>query len=188
MSAANMVARNFPWVTQVGGEQVTFRLMTPEDQREVLEFVKALPERDLYYLMNDVREPAGMERWIEGLRGNKTFTVLAETGAKLIGYGSLWRGRMPWLRHVGEVRIMVSPAARGRGLGKLLAKEIFAVAHDLDLKRLIVRLTSAQTSACYLFQSLGFHIEAILAECVIDEQERTQDLIFMSYDVAGFHG
>lgn len=188
MSAASVVAQHFPWVTQVGGDQVTFRLMTPEDQREVYLFVNTLPEHDLFYLMNDIREPSGIERWIDGLREQKIFTVLAEADKELLGYGSLRCGRMAWTRHLGEVRVMISPGARGRGLGKLLAKEIFAVAHDVGLKRIVVRLTSTQIAARYLFQHLGFHIEAILADCVIDDQDRTQDLIFMSYDVAGFHG
>jgi hypothetical protein len=56
------------------------------------------------------------------------------------------------------------------------------------MRRLIARLTSKQVSARYLFQRLGFHIEAILADCVIDSEGRTQDMIFMSYDVSGFHG
>jgi L-amino acid N-acyltransferase YncA len=149
--------------------------------------VNTLPEHDLFYLMDDIREPSGMQRWIEGLRQQKVFTVLAEVEQNLLAYGSLRCGRMAWTRHLGEVRIMVSPQARGRGLGKVLGKEVFAVAHDLGLRRLIVRLTSAQIPARYLFQHLGFHIEALLAECVIDEQGQPQDLIFMSYDVAGFH-
>ena len=62
------------------------------------------------------------------------------------------------------------------------------MAHDLKLRRLIARLTSSQTPARYLFQHLGFHIEALLADCVIDRAGPTQDLVFMSYDVAGFHG
>ena len=171
----------------LAGEQVTFRLMIPEDRDQVLQFVNNLPEHDLFYLMNDIREPSGMQRWVEGLQEQKVFTILAEIDNRLLGYGSLRCGRMAWTRHLGEVRIMVSPDARGRGLGKLLAKEIFAVAHDVGLRRIIVRLTSAQVAARYLFQHLGFHIEALLSECVIDEQGHTQDLIFMSYDVAGFH-
>ena len=74
------------------------------------------------------------------------------------------------------------------GLGKLLAKEIFAVANDLGLRRIIARLTSKQIPARYLFQHLGFHIEAVLADCVIDNEGRTEDLLFMSYDVTGFPG
>lgn len=83
---------------------------------------------------------------------------------------------------------MVGPSLRGKGIGRTLAKELFAAAHDLGLRRILARLTSAQIPARYLFQHLGFHIEALLADCVIDDGGRTQDLIIMSYDVSGFHG
>ncbi len=182
------VAHNFPWTVRVAGTDVKFRLMTPGDSGEVRQFVSELPEEDLFFLMDDPRDPAGMERWVNRVREGLSLTVLAESGGTLIGYGTLRRGGMTWTRHLGEIRLMISPAYRGKGLGKLLAKEVFAVAHDLELRRLIARLTSSQTPARYLFQHLGFHIEALLADCVIDREGRTEDLVFMSYDVAGFHG
>jgi L-amino acid N-acyltransferase YncA len=188
MAAGGAVARHFPWSAAVAGRQVRFRLMQADDREKVLQFVKSLPEEDLFYLINDIRDPSGMTRWIEGIRDQTATTVLAESEGILLGYGMLRGGQLRWTRHLGEVRVMVSPAERGKGLGKLLAKEIFAVAHDIGLRRIMVRLTSKQTPARYLFQHLGFHIEAVLADCVIDEHGVTQDMIFMSYDVTGFHG
>jgi len=185
---AAIAARHFPWVTQVSGERVTFRLMTPEDQAQVLQFVRSLPEEDLYYLINDIRDPVGMQRWIEGVKDGGMTTVIAEADGKLLGYATLRHGQLKWTRHMAEMRIMVSPQARGKGIGKILGKEIFAVANESGLRRIFARVTSKQLRARYLFQHLGFHIEAVLAECVIDNEGRTQDMIFMSYDVAGFHG
>lgn len=189
MTAGTEIARHFPWTAQVSGEQVTFRLMTPDDRDSVLAFVNSLPEEDLYYLINDVRNTAGMNRWIKGIVDHNMTTILVWSArGELLGYGTLRCGDLRWTRHLGEIRIMVSPGGRGRGLGKLLGKEVFAVAHDAGLRRIFARVTSKQVSARYLFQRLGFHIEAVLADCVIDNESRTQDMIFMSYDVAGFHG
>jgi L-amino acid N-acyltransferase YncA len=184
---AAAISSHFPWTTSVAGTQISFRLMVPEDRDEVLRFVNSLPETDLFYLMNDVRDPAAMNRWTQGLRDHLAYTVLAESGGQLLGYGSLFLGRMRWTRHLGEIRIMVGSSQRSRGLGKMLAHEIFAVAHDLGLRRIIARLTAAQVPARHMFQRLGFHIEALLADCVIDEDGRTDDLVIMSYDVSGFH-
>jgi hypothetical protein len=47
---------------------------------------------------------------------------------------------------------------------------------------------SAQWSARRLFEQLGFQMEALLADWAIDRAGQTQDLVLMSYDVAGFHG
>lgn len=188
VAAGTAVTRQFPWSAAVGGRKIEFRLMTPADREEVLRFVKSLPEEDLFYLINDIRDPAGMDRWIEGIQDHTATTVLAEADGVLLGYGLLRGGQLRWTRHLAEIRVMVSPEARGSGIGKLLAKEVFAVAHDVGMRRIIARLTSKQVSARYLFQHLGFHIEAILADCVIDNEGRTHDMIFMSYDVSGFHG
>lgn len=189
MTVGAVAARHLPWTAQVGGEPVTFRLMTPDDRDRVLAFVKSLPEEDLYYLINDIRNPAGMNRWIEGIVDRSMITILAISPRdELLGYATLRSGQLRWTRHLGEIRIMVSPKARGRGVGKLLGKEVFAAAHDTDMRRIFARVTSKQMPARYLFQHLGFHIEALLAECVIDNEGRTQDMMFMSYDVAGFHG
>jgi L-amino acid N-acyltransferase YncA len=187
-SASAAIAQHFPWTASVAGRQVSFRLMKPEDGGPVLQFVRSLPEEDLFYLINDIRDPEGMKRWIAGLGDQTATTVLAEADGRLLGYGLLRGGHLRWTRHLAEVRVMVAPEFRGNGLGRLLAKEVFAVAHDVGMRRLIARLTSQQISARYLFQHLGFHIEAVLADCVIDKEGLTQDMIFMSYDVSGFHG
>jgi L-amino acid N-acyltransferase YncA len=188
MGAGAVVTRQFPWTTQVGGERVTFRLMTPEDQAVVLAFVRRLPEEDLYYLINDIRDPAGMNRWIADVRDGSMTTVLAEGYGQLLGYSTLRLGQLKWTRHMAEMRIMVAPEMRGKGIGRMLGKEIFAVAHDTGLRRIFARVTSHQATALRLFGRLGFHIEATLADCVINDQGRTEDMIFLSYDVAGFHG
>lgn len=188
MAAGAAVNRHFPWTAAVAGRQVTFRLMTPDDREPVLRFVKGLPEEDLFYLINDIRDPAAMNRWIEGIADHTATTVLAEADGELLGYGLLRGGHLKWTRHLAEIRVMTAPEVRGKGLGKLLAKEVFAVAHDAGMWRLIARLTSKQVAARFLFQRLGFHIEAVLADCVIDSEGRTHDMVFMSYDVSGFHG
>ena len=188
MPTSTVVAQHFPWVTTVSGEQVAFRLMKPQDRDAVHQFIVSLPESDLFYLMDDTRKPGGMARWIEGIQDHSVITVLAESGTQLLGYGSVRRGRMKWNSHLGEMRIMVAPAHRGKGIGALLGKEVFAAAHDLGLCRIVARITSTQAPARYMFQHLGFHIEALLADCVIDQDGRMQDLIIMSYDVSGFHG
>jgi L-amino acid N-acyltransferase YncA len=188
MAAGNAVTRHLPVNVRIADKEVVLRLMTPDDREPVLRFLQTLPEHDLFYLMDDIRSPSGMNRWVEAVRERFVTTVIAEASGQVAGYSALRRGLAQWTRHLGEIRIMVSPELRGKGLGKLLAREVFTLAHDLELRRIVARLTSTQLPARYLLQHLGFHIEAVLADCVIDDQGRTQDLFVMSYDVTGFHG
>ena len=179
--------RHFPYTARVGDASITLRLMTPEDREELLAFMRAQPEDDLFFLLVDVTTPEGLEHWMRDLQEGRNVTVLAEEAGKLLGYSSLHHGQTRWTRHLGEIRLMMAPDQRGRGVGRLLGHEIFLIAHEMGLRRIVVRVASGQKSARRLFERLGFHMEALLPDWVIDRQGRTQDLVLMSYDVAGFH-
>jgi RimJ/RimL family protein N-acetyltransferase len=188
MPAPATAPRNFPYTARVGDADVAFRLMTSRDREGFLTFMRAQPEDDLFFLLLDVTTPEGLEHWMDDLAQGRNITVLAEQDGKLIGYSSLHHGQTRWTRHLGEIRLLVAPDQRGRGLGQLLGHEVFSIAHDLGLQRIVVRVASSQRSARRLFERLGFHLEALLADCVMDRDGHTQDLVLMSYDVTGFHG
>lgn len=188
MPESAIAQRHFPYTVRVGDASVVLRLMTPGDREAFLAFMRAQPEDDLFFLLVDVTSPEGLEHWMGDLEQGRNITVLAEESGRLLGYSSLHHGQTRWTRHSGEIRLLVAPAQRGRGVGRVLAREVFSLAHDLDLLRITVRIASGQQSARRLFERLGFHMEALLADWVIDRQGRTQDLVLMSYDVAGFHG
>jgi len=188
MPESAIASRHFPYTALAGEGRVTLRLMTPEDREAFLTFMRAQPEDDLFFLLVDVTTPEGLDHWMGDLQNGRNVTVLAEEGGKLLGYSSLHHGQARWTRHLGEIRLLMAPGQRGRGVGRLLGHEVFSIAHDMGLQRIVVRVASAQSSARHLFERLGFHMEALLADWVIDRQGHTQDLVLMSYDVAGFHG
>jgi len=188
MPESAIAQRHFPYTARAGDASITLRLMTPEDREAFLAFMRAQPEDDLFFLLVDVTTPEGLDHWMGDLQNGRNITVLAEEGGKLLGYSSLHHGQARWTRHLGEIRLLMAPGQRGRGVGRLLGHEVFSIAHDLGLQRIVVRVASAQSSARHLFERLGFHMEALLADWVVDRQGHTQDLVLMSYDVAGFHG
>jgi RimJ/RimL family protein N-acetyltransferase len=188
MPESAIAQRHFPYTARVGDASITLRLMTPGDREAFLTFMRAQPEDDLFFLLVDVTTPEGLDHWMGDLQNGRNITVLAEEGGKLLGYSSLHHGQARWTRHLGEIRLLMAPGQRGRGVGRLLGHEVFSIAHDMGLQRIVVRVASAQSSARHLFERLGFHMEALLADWVIDRQGHTQDLVLMSYDVAGFHG
>jgi len=186
MADTSVVKRTYPWQTSVGGVEVTFRLMEPSDRETVLSFARALPDHDLLFLRTDVTDPKVVEEWIENLKKGRTITVMAESGSDLLGYASLHHNEVLWTRHVGEIRVLLKPELRGFGLGKALANEVFAIAKDLGLQKVMVQMTTDQRGARGMVESLGFRPEALLADFVIGRDGRTYDLLIMSYDVTGF--
>ena len=49
----------------------------------------------------------------------------------------------------------------------------------------MAQMTSDQKGAIATFKRLGFQMEALLQDFVIDRSDRTHDLIVMAYDVTG---
>jgi RimJ/RimL family protein N-acetyltransferase len=47
-------------------------------------------------------------------------------------------------------------------------------------------MTPDQAGARAVFEKLGFHVEAVLADYVEDRQGRPRDMLIMTHDVHGF--
>jgi RimJ/RimL family protein N-acetyltransferase len=162
--------------------------MQSSDRDAVLQFAQALPADDLLFLPLDISHPKVVDGWVRSLDSKRTATVVAESGGRLIGLGTLVRSETTWARHLGNIRLLVSTDARGIGLGGVLANEVFAFAESLGLQKVVAQMAAEQRGAQAVFEKLGFKAEALLADYVIDRQGRTHDLIVMSYDVTGLNG
>ena len=178
--------RTYPWESHIGGRPVTFRLMRADDKQLFKDFIRSLPQEDNFYLLLDIRKDRAIDSWMKGIESGQTTSVIALENGRIIGYCNLHTNEVPWIQHVGEIRMSVSPATRGRGLGKTLAKEVFSIARARGLQKIWARMAASQKPAQNVFESLGFHAEALLADFVKDAHGRTEDLVIMSYDVTGF--
>jgi L-amino acid N-acyltransferase YncA len=161
---------------------VTFRPLRTEDKELFKSFIRSLPRKDNYYLMVDVHDDQAISRWMKRVESGEIIGVIALEGSQMIGYCNLHTNNLPWIRHVGEMRMSVSAAHRGRGIGKALAGEIFSIARARGLKKLLARMASGQLGALKLFYSLGFRTQAILTGCVQNENGVTENLVIMALD------
>lgn len=177
--------RSYPWTTKIKDRTVTLRLMQPTDRDAVLAFARGLPEEDLLFLPIDITHPKVVDGWMRTVGSGRTTTVVAEAQGHLIGMGTLVRSETMWARHLGNMRLLVSPEARGSGLGSLLANEVFSLAQAAGLQKIVAQMAAAERGAAAVFEKLGFRAEALLTDYVMDRNGRTHDLIVMSYDVTG---
>jgi RimJ/RimL family protein N-acetyltransferase len=185
MAKESATKRKYPWKTKIDGAEYTLRLMTAEDKAAMLEFARSLPEDDLLFLAIDITEERAVDDWIRRLKDENLHTILVEKNGRLVGHGSLLHEEQVWTRHLGGMILLLSPEVRGIGLGTILASELFAHAKELKLLKVMARMAATQKSAMQVFEKLGFKMEALLADCVIDRHDRTHDLVMMSYDVTG---
>jgi len=177
--------RTYPWTTSLKDKQITLRLMQPDDRDSLIEFAKSLPEDDLLFLAVDITRPEALDQWVHDIKTGQIKTVLAEANGKLVGHGTLSHNALQWTRHLGEIVLLLSPDYRSIGLGSLLANELFSIARELGLQKIIARMASEQQGAFRVLDRLGFRAEALLGDFVIDRDGRTHDLIVMSHDVTG---
>ena len=185
MAKTSVSKRNYPWTTMLGDKRVTLRLMEARDRDALLAFARSLPSDDLLFLSIDITEPEAVDGWIREIKAGRVVTVLAESDGRFIGHGTLTINNLTWTRHLGEIQLLISPDFRGLGLGNLLADEVNSIARAKELQKVVARMASEQKGARQVFERLGFTVEALLADYVIDRRGRTHDLIVMSYDVTG---
>jgi len=184
--AKPQVQRDYPrTITLDSNTAVSLRLMTAADADRMVTFARNLPADDLLFLRMDITNPDVVAQWVQNLAAGRTVTVIAEANGAMAGYASLHHPEVTWQRHLGEIRIQVGQHYRSQGLGRILAAEIFAIARDLGLRKLMAQMTSDQKGAIATFERLGFQMEALLQDFVIDRSDRTRDLIVMAYDVTG---
>jgi RimJ/RimL family protein N-acetyltransferase len=180
------ITRTYPRRVACGDGDVEFRLMTPADGDGVLAFARTLSAHDLLFLPRDISQPKVVTAWMAATGAGRIVTVLALRGEAIVGCATLVRDELSWSRHVGELRLILEPAARGIGLGGQLAQEILALAVEFGLEKLMAQMTVDQRGAIGVFEGLGFRAEALLHDHVKDRDGRTHDIVVLAHDVARF--
>ena len=104
-------------------------------------------------------------------------TVVAVKGDEVMGEATLLHGEANWTRHLGEIRIQVSPTMRRRGLARQLAQEIETIARALHLQLLTARMTLDQAEAQSAFGRLGFQREAVLWDYAMTSGGETRNVL-----------
>lgn len=186
MSSPVVIKRTYPWTQTFNGKEITFRLMTDADQLAILRLARSLPEADLAFLRTDITRPEVVDAWIENIRRGRTITVVAELNGQIIGYGSLHHDETKWTAHLGEIRLVVNKRYRSMGLGRLLAAEIFFIAHEMKLERIICQIPADQPRVRQMFESLGFNAEAYLSEWLMSRDGTMHDLLILSQQTEHF--
>ena len=179
-----LVERRYPRHGSLrSGLKFEMRLMSPEDRDVFVAFARALPPDDLLYLRNDVTDPDAVDRWLEDIARHRTVTILAWAEGTLLGEASLLHSAANWTRHLGQIRVIVSPETRSQGLGQFLAEETFSIADTLGLEMLTAQMTQDQVGAQAVFRGLGFESIALLPGYVMTLEGERRDLLMMGYDL-----
>jgi ribosomal protein S18 acetylase RimI-like enzyme len=149
-----------------------------EGSSDIQSFLKRVPRGEYLFLKDDLGDPAVMHTWFN--QGAQIF--LAYLDDELAGLLVVLPG-LGWSRHVGELRMVVDPAKRGRGVGAALARQGLVAAVTAGLDKVSVEVLAGQEAVASLFKDLGFTPEALLADHVRDDQGQLHDLLVLSHPI-----
>ena len=176
--------RSYPRRVNTEAGEIEFDLMRRADEAAVLEFAKALPTHDLLFLPRNISQPKVLSAWINEIERGDIVSLLARKNGAVVGCGTLVKDSLSWSPHVGEIRMVVSLDVRGKGVGRALSQETFALALASGLEKLSVQMTVDQRAAIALFESLGFKAEALLRDHVRDAGGQKHDIVVLGHNVA----
>ncbi len=163
--------------------EVLIREMTQQDLDRSLSFFAALPAEDRAYLRRDVTQREVVERRTREIDTGAAIRLVALVEDRIVADGSLELSGEAWKRHVGELRLIVARDYQRKGLGILMARELYGLAAGARVEEIIVKMMRPQKAARSIFSKLGFREEAVLPDYVKDLGGRKQDLILMRCDL-----
>ncbi|MFN0147679.1 MAG: N-acetyltransferase family protein [Dehalococcoidia bacterium] len=173
----------YPLQLTVGGKPITFRMAAAGDRDRVVALARSLPEHDLLFLARDLTQDKVVEEWIADPNAD---IIVALDGQQMLGYAAVQRTPQRWSAHVAELRVLTATSMRGKGLGRVLTQEAFALALGMGMEKMMAQMTLDQKGAIAVFEGLGFRPEALLRDHVKDRAGQKHDLLVLSHEVARF--
>lgn len=162
------------------GTTVVLREPTMDDVEDSHRFFMGLPPEDRRYLRVDVTQRDNVEQRIKDALEGRTYRLVALVGDKIVADGALEFSREEWRRHAGEIRAIVGHDYQRRGLGALMIKALYGIAHQRGVEKLVAKMASPQSGARKTLERLGFHVDSVLPDYIKDANGNVQSMVVMS--------
>lgn len=135
--------------------EVIIRRATDADWPAIWPIVEAVVRAgETYTYPRDLTEAAAKVIWMQSPPG---VTLVAIDGGQLLGSATIKPNQMGGGSHVANASFMVGPAARGRGVGRLLGKAALDWARSAGFRAMQFNaVVETNTTAVALWTSLGF--------------------------------
>jgi RimJ/RimL family protein N-acetyltransferase len=181
------MAKEYPKEIKVkDGSVVVLRPFEKKDKEALFAFFQTLPEADRLFLKDNVTDPATVERWAVELNYEKVYPLLAWHGDQVVADATVHKNLGGWMKHVGTIRIVVAANFQRKGLGAVLANELFLHALKSGLEKIVAEMMETQQGAKKVFEKLGFKQEAVLRGHVRDQIGIRHDLLILTKDLEEF--
>ena len=168
------------------GTKITIRNIIMDDLENYMKFFRSLPPKDRKYLRINVTDDNLVKERIKQIRSGNFFRIVALKNDEIIASGALELYTDDWHKHHAELRVIVSRAYQRKGLGLIMNRELYMIAAQHNVKKVIARMMRPQTGAVKILHKLGFKEEYLIPKYVQDQNEIAQDLVIMTCDMKDF--
>jgi len=169
------------------GTQVVVRPMTPDDCRGLHTFFCAVSDDERFLLKEDVCSPTVIQAWADHLDYDRALPLLALANGNVVGDAVLIRHRGGYRSHSAEIRVVVAPEFRGKGLGLALLRELVEIAWDAELQQVDFELVAgAQDDALRAVEFLGGLKVGQVSDAVRDSHGDLHDIVFMRLPLGNY--
>jgi L-amino acid N-acyltransferase YncA len=142
---------------------MTIRTMTQDDWPQVWPFFDEIVQAgETYAYPLDLTSEEARGLWTAAPPGR---TVVLEEDGQVLGSARMGPNRPGRGRHVGTASFMVSPAARGRGVGRRLGEHVVQWHREQGYRAIQFNaVVETNTAAVRLWTSLGFEVVGTVPE------------------------
>jgi len=158
------------------GHTIELRPLRVDDRAEAEAFVERFPPGEKAFFDRSLTSQVAVAGWT---RPTPVKRIGAFDDGRLLALLSIAPGT-GWVSHVGEMRLVVAPEARGRGVARMLLERSTALAGEAGLAKLTIEVAAVHDRLIAMFTKFGFVQEAVLRNQVRDNDGSSADLLILS--------
>ena len=165
------------------GTGILLRTLAFKDLEKLMAFYRSLPYEDRKYLRIDVTDKSAVEKRIRAVEKGSAVRIIALHNNIIIAIGVLELGADDWRKNLGELRVVVARDFQRKGLGLMILRELYLIAMDHKVEKIVVKMMRPQIAARKICKKLGFREEVFLHAYVKDQEKKNQDLLIMTCNI-----
>ena len=158
---------------------MNIRPIVRSDREALSAFFAEVPDGDRTFFKEDVLDERVVAAWSEPGPGAERVVAVDDSG-DIVGWMAL-SGGVGWSDHVGDLRLVITPSHRRRGLGRTLARHALLTALRRGYSKIVVEIVADETGAIGMFCDMGFAPEALLVNHVRDRDGELRDLMLLAH-------
>ncbi len=152
------------------------RPLTADHRRAAEKFAARIPPGERAFIDRSLLSQVSVASWTQRTGARRTGAFIGDEMVAILTVNP----QPGWMSTVGELRLVVLPEARGKGVATALADRALVVAQEMELAKLYVELLESLTRIIAMFTAIGFVREATLRNHVVDGDGHPGNLCILS--------